>query len=67
LLKENIKPDVSLGRQFSQKDFLKMARKIVFTASLRKEVCHEGTKARSRKMLRIFLCVFESLWLHSIL
>ena len=49
---------VMFSKQFfvTQPNSLKMARRIVFSASLRKEVCHEGTKARSRKMLRIFLC-----------
>jgi hypothetical protein len=35
-------------------------RRYSFSASLKKEICHEGTKARSRKMLRIFLCAFGS-------
>ena len=43
-----------------------MTIRLFFSASLRKKVSHEGAKARSRKMLRIFLCAFESLWLNSI-
>ena len=38
-----------------------------FSASLRKEVSHKGQKARSRKMLRIFLCALVSSWLNSVL
>ena len=43
-----------------------MTIRLFFSASLRKKVSHKGAKARSRKMLRIFLCAFESLWLNSI-
>ena len=45
---------------------------IIFSTLLRKAICHKGAKARSRKILRIFICVFESLysvscgWLNSI-
>jgi hypothetical protein len=37
-----------------------------FLSFAAKKVCHEGTKARSRKMLRIFLSALVPLWLNSI-
>jgi hypothetical protein len=58
----NIKPLGCQSEALIKEKFMLFAsdKRKTFLSFAAKRVCHEGAKAGSRKMLRIFLCAFES-------